>query len=307
MKPFILPILLVITSNAFSQDLSWKQTANSLALVKGGQKVWQFNYSKEEGKPYFHPVTVAGSDTLTDLRPADHFWHRALWFSWKTINGVNYWEEDPKTGKGQGENEIVKVNVTPRPDHSARIEVSMSYHPPGKPPVLAEQRVIEVSAPSPAGAYLIDWQSTFTAGEADALLDRTPVPGEPQGVSWGGYAGLSFRLTPALKKWHFEGPDGVVTGASAQARWMGFTGALPNGKAASIVVLDHPKSFRHPTPWYLINDMPYFSPAVLYKSPYTLPAKKSLTLKYRILLQPGGMEKAAVENQWRRFSTEPVQ
>ncbi|HEY3318977.1 MAG TPA: DUF6807 family protein [Planctomycetota bacterium] len=44
--------------------------------MKGEQVVWQFNYKKEEGKSYFHPVTIGGGPTLTDLRPADHIWHR---------------------------------------------------------------------------------------------------------------------------------------------------------------------------------------------------------------------------------------
>ena len=46
--------------------------------------------------------------------------------------------------------------------------------------------------------------------------------------------------------------------------------------------------------------MPYFSPAVLYRSPYTLPAKQSLTLKYR-LLQPGSWNRDAVERAWQEI------
>ena len=93
------------------RGLAWKETDHSLALVRGGQVVWQFNYQKEQGKPYFHPVTIAGSQPVTDLRPADHFWHKAIWFSWKTINGVLYWDEDPKTGKSPGETEVVEAQA----------------------------------------------------------------------------------------------------------------------------------------------------------------------------------------------------
>ena len=82
--------------------------------MRGTAVVWQFNYKTEEGKPYFHPITVAGSPALTDFRPADHPWHRALWFSWKYINGVLYWEEDRKTGKAPGETELTGVKVTAR-------------------------------------------------------------------------------------------------------------------------------------------------------------------------------------------------
>jgi hypothetical protein len=284
--------------------LAWKQTEQSLTLARGEQIVWQFNYKKDEGKPYFHPVTISGGETLTDLRPADHVWHRALWFSWKFINELNYWEEDKKTGKSQGETELVDAKATAREDHSARFDMELSYHPPGKPALLTERRTIEVSAPNADGAYRMDWTMVFTAADTDVLLDRTPIMGEPKGVGWGGYAGLSLRLAPALKSWNFTGSDGPETKSSAVGKWIAFSGPVKDGKNAGIVVLDHPKSFRHPTSWYLIKGMPYFSPAVLYKSAHTLPAKQSITLRYRILFQPGVVDGAAVEKEWQKFANE---
>lgn len=283
-------------------EWTWNQTAHSLALLRGDRVVWQAHYQKDDGKPYFHPLTIGGGETLTDLRPADHPWHRALWFSWKKIDGLVYWEENPQTGQAPGETELVAVQATPREDHAARLEFALGYHPPGQPPVLTERRVVEVSAPAADGAYHIDWLSTFTAGDAAVLLDRTPIAGEPQGVAWGGYAGLSLRLAKGLQSWQFADPDGPVNAFWKQARWMAFSGPLADGRPAAIVVLEHPTSFRHPTPWYLIKGMPYFSPAVLYRSPFTLPAQQSLTLKYRILLQPAPPDRDAVEKQWQAFA-----
>ena len=71
--------------------LTWKQTKTSLALTADGKVLWQYNFDKAEGKPYFHPLAAADGTVLTDLRPADHVWHRGLWFSWKHVNHVNYW------------------------------------------------------------------------------------------------------------------------------------------------------------------------------------------------------------------------
>ena len=122
-------VFVTAASLAAQPELTWKQTDTSLALMRGEQAVWKFNYQKEEGKPYFHPLTVAGSGPLTDLRPADHYWHRALWFSWKAINGLNYWEEEPKTGKAQGQTEVVNAKATSRPDHSARFDILLELSP----------------------------------------------------------------------------------------------------------------------------------------------------------------------------------
>ena len=295
-------LLVVAAALGAQPDLAWKQTPDSLALTRGDRVVWQFNYKTDGGKPYFHPLTVAGSPVLTDFRPADHPWHRALWFSWKYINGVLYWEEDRKTGKAPGETELTHVKVTMGDGHAAQFELALSYHPPGKPAVLTEKRTLQVSPPAGDGAYFIDWLSVFTAGDADVLLDRTPILGQAKGVAWGGYAGLSLRLAPALRDWKFADSEGPVNKIWKEARWMSFGGPTGKGTSASIIVLDHPKSFRHPTPWYLLGGMPYFSPAVLYQKPYTLPAGKSILLKYRILFQPGPVDRDAAEKQWRQFA-----
>ena len=64
--------------------------------------MWQLSFDPAKGKPFFHPVSVNGGTSLTNFRPEDHPWHYGLWFSWKLINGANYWEENRETGRAQG-------------------------------------------------------------------------------------------------------------------------------------------------------------------------------------------------------------
>ncbi|MHC4737466.1 MAG: DUF6807 family protein, partial [Planctomycetota bacterium] len=63
----------------------WRHNDSSLALVKNNKVVWQFNFDEKQRKPYFHPLSLTEGTELTWLRPPDHIWHRALWFSWKYI------------------------------------------------------------------------------------------------------------------------------------------------------------------------------------------------------------------------------
>jgi hypothetical protein len=161
----------------------WRQTDSSLALLNNGQVVWQFNFDKNQGKPYFHPVCLTDGMELTWHRPPDHPWHYGLWFSWKYINGLNYWEEDRKTGLSEGRTDIKSIEVRPHDDYSARIAMQLSYHPPGKPEMLAESCRIRVTKPDEEGRYRIDWSSRFTTGDLDVLLDRTPIMGEKGGQS----------------------------------------------------------------------------------------------------------------------------
>ena len=286
----------------------WRQTDSSLALLNRERVVWQFNFDKKQSKPYFHPVCLIDGTELTWHRPPDHPWHYGLWFSWKYINGLNYWEEDRKTGLPEGRTEIKSVEVNPRDDYSAQIELQLSYHPLGQPAVLIELCRIHVGKPHKNGQYLIDWFSRFTAGEADVLLDRTPITGEKGGQSWGGYAGLSVRIAKNTSNWYLTDSNGRkdLQAHGQKARWMSFGGWAAGDKDFSITIFDHPDNLRHPSPGFVIIDpkvpFGYFSPALLFNKPYTLPAGKSFSLKYRIMIQPVRVKKSLLEAEWKSFS-----
>jgi hypothetical protein len=289
----LLLLLAAVTASAFD----WKQTDQSLALTSGTNIVWQFNYSREEGKPYFHPLTVGGV-ALTAYRPPDHAWHWALWFSWKFLNGTNYWEF-AKDGKPQGVTELLDVKVEPRADHSARFALSLAYHPRGGANLLTEKRIVEVSAPDKQGGYVIDWDATFTAGDAPALLERTPPYTSKDGVKHGGYAGLSLRMAAETKGWRFFDSDNRTTDKDSGHPGRGFSATGPE---ATIAILDHPKSFRHPTPWYLVQKMPFYEAAIIFKEPYTVPIGGEFSLRNRILVRPRSMTAKALEAEWKNFA-----
>ena len=268
---------------------NWHQTDGSIALLNSKRTVWQLNYRKQEGQPYFHPLSLTDGTELTWLRPPDHPWHMALWFSWKYINDLNYW--DPELPEGQ--TEVLGLEAKLGTDYSAQIEMSIIYHPPQKPAVLTEKRTLLVKAPDRNGCYYIDWLSIFTAGENDVLLDRTPIPGEKNGKSYGGYAGLSLRMAERTKDWQFLGSEGPLEPESrgSKARWVDFSGHIAYGGFAGVTIFDHPDNPRHPSSWWLSGSMPYFSPAVLFHKPYTLAAGETLTLRYRILVHTGPADK----------------
>lgn len=69
-----------------AQEFAWKEENGAVGLMSGPQTIWRFHYGADQPKPCFHPVALPGGEPLTDFRPADHPWHRALWFSWKFIN-----------------------------------------------------------------------------------------------------------------------------------------------------------------------------------------------------------------------------
>ena len=286
----------------------WKKTDSSVALMNNSSTIWQFNYGKEISKSCFHPVSLIDGTVLTDNSPADHFWHHALWFAWKDINGVNFWEENLQTGQSAGEISRENVKIVTRRDHSAKITMDIAYNHRGQKPILAEKRKITVSAPSADGTYYIDWTSEFKAcSKTDVKFDRTPLVGEPNGKSWGGYAGFSVRLNGKGKNWTVETENGPINFPGGtfrgKAKSMDYSGVI-GGQTAGIAILDNPNNLNAPSPWYAIylNPMKYFSPAVICYEPYTLPAGESFKLSYRIIVHPQKWDADILKSQIDKYT-----
>jgi hypothetical protein len=277
--------------------------------LAGGKLVYSYHFAPDEGYPYIHPVSLPGGPVMSAFSPPDHPWHRGLWFSWKYLNGVNYWEF-PKNRPNQpdGKTAVVDRADIAVTDSSATIRLKLEYSKGHV--ILTEARELLAAVPAADGSYTIDWKSTFTAHDPEVVFQRTP----PEKASWGGYAGLGFRASKTMREFKAVDSEGRVGRQQAhgkQARWLDFSGVF-GGKdepsvPAGIAIFDHPANPRYPTPWYLSDNagLPYFAPALLFAQPLTLHAGDSLTLKYRILVHPGLGDPTALENQYQAFAKSP--
>lgn len=279
---FLLALEFVLARALPAQTNSWQQSEHTLALLNGTNIVWQIVGDPAQGKPYFHPLAAPGGTLLTDLRPPDHPWHRGLWFSWKFINGLNYWEEDRQTHRSEGATELVEENLQPHDDGSASLKFSLSYHPWNAPAVMTEQRTIEVSAPT-NGCYAINWISEFTA-VTNVNLTRTPLPGQPAGKFYGGYAGLSLRLDKARCGWTFSSSSGAVGVTALHGKPASWLKLSAGTNLPAVTIFDDAQNMRHPSPWYVNQEMPFFSPALLFAKSLTLSSGEKLILHYKILI-----------------------
>jgi predicted dehydrogenase len=268
----------------------WQRDEKSLTrLDAGGKPVWTLSLDPAAGKPFFHPVTVAGGPSLTARSPEDHPWHYGVWFSWKYINGVNYWEEDRTTGKPAGATRWKVASMDPRPDGSATIRLDVSYvHPSGRVD-LTEARTLEVSAPAADGSYAIDWRARFEAGAEGALLDRTPMPGEPDGQVNGGYAGMSVRFAPEPVAVDYLSTGGPITAfESDRARPAGPAVAAnlsQNGKPlGGIAMFSDPDNAGVDATWYMVHskEMRFTCQSLLAPKPLPMAPGGKLELHYRI-------------------------
>jgi hypothetical protein len=73
-----------------------------------------------------------------------------------------------------------------------------------------------------------------------------------------------------------------------------------------IAMVDHAKNLNAPSPWYAIKSdvMSFFSPAVICYEPYRLPAVKSVTLRYRVVVHGGRLNGDALISEYTAFNEE---
>ena len=272
---------------------TWVQDEKSLAWLDGGKVVWRFNFDPAEGKPFFDPLTANGSRSLTVFGPEDHPWHYGLWFSWKYINKVNYWEQDRTTGKAEGQTRWATPHIRTGSNGVATLDLAVDYVDPAGVEGLTERRRIRVSSPAADGTYTIDWRASFRAGTNQVVLDRTPMPNEPNGQVNGGYAGLSIRLANRPVELSLVTTDGPITEfvgnrARPDARALAANGRMDGQHFGGVAMLSAASNRDEGSPWYSVmtEEMRFFCSAVLAPKPLTLAPGGKLDLTYRIIVRP---------------------
>ncbi len=286
----------------------FEKTDTSFALKNNSEVIWQYNYKNRFGKPYFHPLTI-GRSNLTCVSPPDHPWHLGLWFSWKFINGINYWEyqknfSSTETGfKSDGVTSIEKIKFSGNKDFSADVRLNLMYHPIDGREVMSEERTFHISSQSPDGSYSIDEEHLFTALLDSVLLDRTPIIGEPGGQSWGGYSGLSVRFNQSLTSTEIITPGDSSGRQKSPWVYMGFNSLT--GKRAGMMINNQPGFTPKSSSWYIINDpqVPfyYYSPAVIFDKNILLKKGETLRLKYRIWMLGGEVSKEQLGQKYNHY------
>jgi hypothetical protein len=317
----LLPLSLAVVASCASASRSatssgavrgeWVRGENSLARTVGDSTLWRFSYDAKSGKPYFHPVAVGNGPSLTNFKPEDHPWHYALWFSWKYINHVNYWEENRVSGQAAGATRWSAPVIDARPDGSAHITMNLTYARPTGEVDLTETRVLDVSAPASDGSYTIDWSMRFRAGKEGAVLDRTPMPGEPNGVVNGGYAGLSARLAAAPVTMSVMTTEGAVPltefrGDRARPNAAAVAGNFTLGEKdlGGVAILSDTANAGDKAPWYIIDnqrDFRFICAAILAPAVRTIPPNGELALRYRVALRRSAWTQDALVAAVRRW------
>ncbi len=287
------PVEMSLNQNPGKPQYSWLESDTTFTLLNHKEIVWQFNYKDRFQRPYFHPLTV-NNTLITCVSPPDHPWHLGMWFCWKYINHLNYWEylnenRSAKTGyKSEGSTEIMNSRIVRNLDFTCDIQLNINYHPLKGETVMSEERNYHVSAPDNEGNYFIDEDHLFKVLADSIVLDRTP-PAIRGGRIQGGYAGISIRFNQDFTSPVFKSSGDTLQCKKCDWQYYGFTSLT--GKKVGIKIEQDTQYRSSTSSWYIINDplIPfyYFSPAVIFDRPVVLKKGTNWRLKYRIQMIEG--------------------
>ena len=259
-------------------------TSTGVRLMRDGKLLWNLEIDTPEGRPFFHPLNLPSGKPLTDIRPKDHIWHLGYWFSWKFINGINYWE--PADAKRAGVEPEGRTRVTRKSIScdglDCTVNLNLEYGPrAAKEPVLTEERTIEIAPPDSDGGYTINIRHVFTARQ-DVTLDRTPPHGSTAKGKWGGgYAGATLRLAPsAAAAFGVHGFAGGATPAAVtgtETKFIDFADPT-TGEGVTLTQVVAPATAR----FYVWPDKRMINPSPIYTGPLSLKEGETLELAYRL-------------------------
>ena len=95
-----------------------------------------------------------------------------------------------------------------------------------------------------------------------------------------------------------------------RAEWVDYHGPV-NGKPVGEAILNHPSSFRHPTPWHVrtyglftANPFGLRSLGQGKDSSFTLKKGESVTLRHRVIFHLGDEKAAKIAEEYKAYALE---
>lgn len=272
--------------------------ANSVLVRSGQALLLRYSYGDVPFKPYVKELfTPNGLDILRDA-PHDHLHHHALMFA-LAVDGVNYWEETPASGR-QTHGRFTEVVVREQSGLSnAGFTERLDWVDSLGQGALQERRTVRVCQTAEPKATMMSWHSCLSVPEGKPAMTLTGAH----------YFGLGMRFIQALDgTGSFRNADGkpgtVFRGEEKLVRsdWCAYT-APADGKDVTVVMFGHPENARYPTMWFtMVKPFAYLAATLgLHEEPLEVTATQPLNLRYGVALCDGAVESKEIDRLYQQW------
>jgi hypothetical protein len=238
---------------------------------------------------YVSALYGLNGELLTEDYPKDHPHHRAVNWSWATVQ----WKGEMRdlfAVRGIWARPVGKPHTSVTPGTVTITEDSV-WKWDDKTPVVSETVDIRVHPRSEEG-QAIDFDIRLTA-----LVDVLEFCGRLEA----GYSGFNVRMAPA------KGQEIVFhsdpAGTQPRRAWADYSAEFKGGKGRSgLAILQSADNPMFPQEWRKYPDLNFFQP--LYPGGKLIPMPKDtpVTLHYRLWIHPGGADDKALATQWDQYN-----
>lgn len=278
----------------------------------------------DSNKSYLWPLIGPGGRAMTRAYPMnkvdgerhDHPHHRSVWFGHQNIGGFDTWHEpltwlERKGSEEQKKKRLAGLGSTVHRsfrklegnrDRATIVAVNDYVGNDGRK-LLADERTLVFRIGM--DQLILDFDIVFIAEHGDCRIGDMKD------------SGLSVRVPTSMDVDSKKG--GRILNSEGQtdrgawgkrAKWVSYTGPV-EGKTMGVAVLNHPKSFRHPTPWHvrtygLFTANPFGTRAIAREKDgaFTLKKGESFTLRHRVIFHEGDTDSAKIAEAWQTYSGE---
>jgi hypothetical protein len=285
------------------------KTKNAVDVRIDGQLFTSYVFSGVP-KPYYYPIIGPGGKPVTRGFPMkdvpgetkDHPHHRSMWFTFGSVNGVDFWTESPQAGR------IVHRKfdkLVSGPVYGRIRSVNDWIGPDGKKVCEGDQEIYVYRL---TGARIADYTVRVWASEGPLTFGNTKE---------GMFAiRVADSMTVDKGKGHIQLSTGEKDAAAwgKKADWCDYYGPV-DGKTVGIAVMTKPDSGSLPPYWHvrtygLLAENPFgirdYTGDKTRDASITIRKGDGITFKYRVFIHDGDTLQGRVADQYAAYIKPPT-
>ena len=269
------------------------ENGQGVELLEDGQPVFFYQRAPKSlngeyiCNHYIHPLYSIDGDTLTEEFPADHPYHRGIFWAWHQL-----FVGEQRVGDGwimkNFSHDVVAVQ-TKADKKNAQIDLSVLWKSPdfqNGEPFMEEHTTITVHHLQ-ANVRKIDFEIAL-----QPLVPEVSIGGSEDEKGYGGFC-VRLRMPDGLI---FTAKDGPVTPQTLQLHagpWMDFSAPYGNpdnyreGEVSGLTLLCHPGTPNYPAPWILRQKSSMQNIVFPGEVKIELSMNKPTVLRYRLIIHRG--------------------
>jgi len=316
-------VLVCCCACAAQQNVAVERKGNQIEVTIGGKPFTTYYFDPVVAKPYLMPLRSAqgtivtrgfpiGNDASAG-NPRDSSFEphqRPLYFAHGNIDGLDFWGEeafaryyDDHGRQDYGHMVLEKIDEASGGDAGV-IKAEFSLEGPGGRVIGEETQAFTFRGDDQT--RIIDCAFTVHATHGPLTF------GDSKEGTFGIRVAKELDSPPAHMV-NSLGAEGEKTIWGKRADWVNYDGKV-DGEDVGIAVFDHPKSFRHPTTWHargygLFAANPFglrdFTRDPNQDGSWTIPERKSLTFRYRVVIHHGDYKAAHIAEAYQKYAAEP--